>query len=283
MFLAVDIGNTRITFGVFDEHGQLQKKWDESSLKESSLYSSRGNAGIFACSDSAPRALAQGRALRCELAAKIPASLLMNSRIGLASVVPDLTPSVVDFFKSKYPGISLTEISVELNTGLEFCVENSKEIGADRIANCTYAFNKYRSVNSPGMAGRSLLIIDMGTAITFDCVTSKGEYLGGLIYPGIETSFKNLFEKAARLQPIHLEKPHNLVGKNTRQHVQSGYYYGTKSLMNGLINEYKRELGDLFVIATGGHSHLLLTDPLFNFDVVDPDLTLKGIHFLCAK
>ncbi len=196
------------------------------------------------------------------------------SAICVASVVPPLIPHLKTNLKKAFPHIKPVFISSTLNTGLTYKVEKPKEIGADRIANAAASFQKMR---------KDLIVIDFGTATTFDYISKKGEYHGGMIYPGIEISFQSLFEKAAKLKKTKLTKPKYVVGKNTKENIQSGFFHGYSAMVDGVVSKIEKEVQKpLYVIATGGFSSLMAKSSI-KMHQVDPYLTLKGIQIIFSK
>jgi type III pantothenate kinase len=171
----------------------------------------------------------------------------------------------------KYLGKTALVIDSKLKTGVLIRTDNPAEVGADRIVNAMAAHRLY---------GGPCVVIDFGTATTFDAVSSEGDYLGGAIAPGIGTSAEALFLRAAKLPRIELSAPPRAIGTNTTHSMQSGVMYGYAGLVEGLVARFRKELGpDMKVIATGGLAPVLarLTDV---FQVVNPDLTLDGLRMI---
>ena len=159
-----------------------------------------------------------------------------------------------------------------VKTGMPILYDNPKEVGADRIVNAVAAFERY---------GGPCCVIDFGTATTFDVISSAGEYLGGAICPGTQIGADALFSRAARLARVDLHRPERAIGKTTAQSVQSGLYFGTIAMAEGLIARIAGELGTpgLKVIATGGLAPLFAaSSPALA--TIDPDLTLEGLRIL---
>ena len=158
-----------------------------------------------------------------------------------------------------------------IKTGVRIRIENPKEIGSDRIVNAVAAHRLY---------GGPVIVIDMGTAITFDAVSKDGDYLGGLIFPGVMIASESLFMRTAKLPRVEILKPDGIIGRNTTHAIQSGLFYGYLSLIEGIVYRMKKELGgDALVVATGGYTNLFFpeTDVI---DKVEPHLTLKGLRII---
>ena len=158
-----------------------------------------------------------------------------------------------------------------IKTGMPVLYENPAEVGADRIVNAVAAFEKH---------GGPCIVVDFGTATTFDCVTGKGEYQGGVICPGIGISADALFSRTARLQRVDIRKPASVIGTNTVVNMQAGIYYGYLGLVDGILRRMKSEVeGIRRVVATGGLAELFQGESEF-IDEVDPELTLKGLKII---
>jgi type III pantothenate kinase len=161
-----------------------------------------------------------------------------------------------------------------IKTGMPILSDNPMEVGADRIVNAVAGYEKYK---------KALIIVDFGTATTFDYVTPKGEYLGGCIAPGMMISLEALFERASKLPRVELVQPKNIVGKNTVHAMQAGITYGYVSLVDGIVKRMKDEVRtDPYVIATGGLSSLIYKGSE-TIDEVDAFLTLRGLKILYEK
>ena len=248
MILVIDIGNTTMEFGIFDGERlldvfRLGSKRDISS----------DEVGLFASQFFEHRNLSMGDV----------------SDVIVSSVVPQLNYSVVSAIK-KYFGREPYVIGENLFCDIPNRYENPKEVGADRLVDSYAAVKKY---------GAPVIIVDFGTATTCDAVSENGEYLGGVIYPGIKTSMDALYEKAAKLPKIELVKPDFSFGQNTVSSMQSGAYYGYLGAIEKMIANLKAVLGEKTpVVATGGFSRLFETEQLFDF--IDQRLPLEGIRLV---
>lgn len=249
MLLAVDIGNTNITVGVF-KFG-----------KEKLLHQFRLSTILQKTSDEYQLSLE---------------SLLEREKIKLGgikvAVICSVVPAVTNSFKeliSKKLGIPTYIIGKDLKVPLENLYRNPKQVGQDRLVNA-YAAVKYYAA--------PLVVVDFGTAITFDIVSRNKEYMGGMIVPGIEISLKALWERAALLPKIELIKPEAIIGKDTAESMRSGIFYGFSSLVDGTIDKIQKKFTKkLKVVATGGQAKFI-AEFCKRIDAIDTDLTLKGIY-----
>jgi type III pantothenate kinase len=161
-----------------------------------------------------------------------------------------------------------------VKTGIPIHYDNPREVGADRIVNAVAAYETYN---------KSLIVVDFGTATTFDCISAQGEYLGGAIAPGIMVSSEALFHRASKLPRVELVKPETVIGKNTVTSMQAGIIYGYVGLIDGIVNRMRKEMGgDPLVIATGGLAPLIAPESE-TIEEVDEYLTLKGLHIIYVK
>jgi type III pantothenate kinase len=186
----------------------------------------------------------------------------------ISSVVPELT-RIYRRMVQKYVSIKPMFISPDLNLGLKILYKDPFAVGADRLCNAVAGKRKY---------GAPLIILDFGTATTFDCIDENGDYLGGVICPGIESAASVLHRKAAKLPKIELIFPSRVIGLNTDESMQSGIMFGSLELIEGLIRKIKQELGgNPRVVATGGLAHTIAKRTKA-IDVVDDNLNLEGIY-----
>jgi len=250
MLLAVDVGNTGTDLGVFRKD-QLMARW--------SLSTDRGRTvdeyGIVIHS------LFAARDLKVE---EVRA-------MAVACVVPPLE-SVLEEVARRYLSVDPLFVAPGIKTGMPVLVDHPLEVGADRIVNGVAAFTRFQ---------RAVIVVDFGTATTFDAVSDKGEYLGGAIAPGLKISAQALFEATAKLPRIDLKRPERAIGRSTVSSMQSGILFGYVGLVRGILDRMREEMGSApSVIATGGLTPLLERDLAGWVDEVDPDLTLKGLRIL---
>ncbi|MDB4943077.1 MAG: Pantothenate kinase type CoaX-like [Labilithrix sp.] len=252
MLLAVDVGNTNIVFGLFD---------GTKLLHQFRVETSRGRTA-----DEYSVILRQLLEMRGVDVAAVKGAII-------ASVVPALTDPMAELVRRAF-GLESLVVGPGIKTGMAILYENPREVGADRIVNGVAAYERFHS---------GVIVVDFGTATTFDCVSPKGEYLGGVIAPGIQISADALFSRAARLPRVEIAKPPRLVGRNTQHSMQSGIVYGYVGLVDGLVQRLLEELAfPCGVIATGGLARLIA--PLSaTIKEVDDDLTLSGLRILYER
>ena len=243
MLLALDIGNTNITFGLFRGRRLIKK----AQLITSSL----GKYGRFA------------RKLKNSWAAPVKA-------IVVCSVVPKAERTLIKVLKRTFKA-RVFILGKDIKVPIKNLYKNPKQVGQDRLAAAYAAYALYGNK-------RPLIVIDFGTAVTLDVVSKKGAYLGGLIAPGMEMSLKALSEKAALLPKVELKKPSFILGKTTKESMASGAFYGYAAMCDGLVSKLEKRFDQKFrVLATGGNAHLI--SPLSSsIKKVDGDLVLKGIN-----
>jgi type III pantothenate kinase len=245
--LVVDLGNTNIVLGVYRGE-ELLNSWRLATARERTA----DEYGILA------------RQLVGD-----PRQLSLQGAI-VASVVPPLN-SAMTFMIQKYFGITPLFVEPGVKTGIAIHVDNPLEVGADRLGNCAAAHHQF---------GGPTIIVDFGTATTFDVVTENAEFIGGVIAPGLNISAEALFARAARLPRVDLRKPDHVIGTNTVVNMQSGIYFGYLGLVDGILTRIKREVPNLKkVVATGGLASAFADDSE-HIDEVDPELTLKGLKII---
>jgi type III pantothenate kinase len=264
MLLVIDVGNTNTVLGVFarvaggegdaaPQYGQLVANWRVATSRTSTV----DEYGV----------------LFRNLFSMAGIEVQGIHGIVISSVVPPLDP-VLRQVCERYFNLRPLYIEPGIKTGMPVHYDNPAEVGADRIVNGVAAFEKY---------GGPCIVVDFGTATTFDCVSAKGEYLGGVICPGIGISADALFERTARLPRVEIRKPARVIGSNTVGSLQSGLYYGYLGLVDGILELLLRELGqETHVIATGGLGSMIGTGSKY-IKHVDDLLTLEGLRIIWER
>jgi len=251
--LVIDIGNTNVSLGVFDYasgKGELEHHWRLSTHREQTS----DELGISVHALFRQDALSPGEVTDAIISSVVPPLQPIWERV--CSKLFDQQPLVVG------PGI---------RTGMPVRYENPYEVGADRIVNAVAAYS---------MFGGPAIAVDFGTATTFDCISEQGEYLGGVIFPGIHISMEALFERASKLHRVEIARPKQVIGKTTTSALQSGLLYGYAGLVDSMVQRIEAELGpDPHVVATGGLAGRIASESS-EIDRVEPFLTLEGLRIL---
>jgi type III pantothenate kinase len=191
----------------------------------------------------------------------------------VACVVPPMLSTIVRMVES-YFGLTPMVVGPGIRTGMPILYENPREVGADRIVNAVAAFARY---------AEACIVVDLGTATTFDAISKKGEYMGGAIVPGVTISAEALFQRASKLPRVDITAPPRVIGRNTVNSMQSGIVFGYVSLIDGMVKRICTEYGEpMKVIATGGLSGLF-AEHSDSIDDFDPDLTLTGLRILFER
>lgn len=249
MILAVDIGNTNMEFGIF--------------RGEKLEHSFRLGTNRDITSDEVGLMMMQFFAINQVQPAEI-------KDVVLCSVVPQVMYSISNSIK-KYLGKNALVVGADLSVGIKNRYANPSEVGADRLVNARAAHQQY---------GGPLIVVDFGTATTFDAVDGDGAYLGGAIYPGIKISMDALFQKTAKLPRVELVNPGSVIGNTTVKSMQSGVVYGYVGAVERIVSGIKQELGgQAQVIATGGLSNFIASQCQV-FDIIDRSLTLNGLRMI---
>jgi type III pantothenate kinase len=252
MLLVIDVGNTQTLIGLYRGH-DLSHHWRASTNAERTA-------------DEHALLVSQFLDL-----ADIDVATDVDG-LAVSSVVPRITAALRDM-SERWFQVPTVVIEPGTRTGMPILYENPKEVGADRIANAVGAFDLY---------GGPTIVVDFGTATTFDAISAKGEYLGGAIIPGVEISLDALFGRAAALRRVELVEPRSVIGRTTVESIQSGAVYGFTEQVDGLVRRFTRELGESTVIATGGLSTLIA--PLSTtIEHVEPWLTLHGLRLVYER
>jgi type III pantothenate kinase len=255
MLLAIDIGNTNIVLGIFDGP-KLVQSWRLLTLRERTAdETGLMISGFFAHDKIAPTSI---------------------TAIVMGSVVPVLTP-IMRSMCERYFGLQPLVIKPTTNAGMPILYKNPEEVGADRIANSIAAWDTYGRHKLP------IIIADLGTATTFDAVSAKGEYLGGVICPGPQIAAEALFQRAARLPRVDVRRPSAVIGQTTVGAIESGLFYGYLGMVEAIVNRMTAELGGKATcIATGGLAPLIVPETHL-FAAMDADITLQGLRLVWER
>jgi type III pantothenate kinase len=252
MLLAVDVGNTETVLGVFRDD-ELTWQWRMATVPDRTADELALLFGGFLEH--------QGLSFDRNVTGVV-----------ISSVVPTATQALREMV-SGYFHFAPVVVEPGIKTGVPVLTDNPKEVGADRIVNALAAFTKY---------GGPAIVVDFGTATTFDAISEAGEYLGGAIAPGIQISARALYERTARLPRIELSAPRSVVGKNTVESLQSGIVFGYAAMVDGMVDRLAKQLGTPAVIATGGLASIV-TAECQTIDHHDPWLTLEGLRLVFEK
>ena len=256
--LVIDIGNSNVSLGLFDYRGdapcgELSQHWrigthreqtsDEVALTLTALFQHEGRN-----------------------AAEV-------DDVIICSVVPPLLP-IWERVSTKLFDRPPLVVGPGIRTGMPVRYENPHEVGADRIVNAVAAYELF---------GGPVIAVDFGTATTFDCISVKGEYLGGAIFPGIHTSMEALFERASMLHRVEIARPKSVIGKTTTGAIQSGLLYGYAGVVDSMVGRIRGELGDgARVVATGGLAQRVANESE-TIERVEPFLTLQGLRLVFER
>jgi type III pantothenate kinase len=245
--LAIDVGNTQTGFGLF-EVAELREHWRVATERNRSGDELGALFGNFL-------------------------DLSAVEGVAVASTVPQLHRAYEDFAK-EYARAELLEVGPGVKTGVPVRYDDPREVGPDRIANAVGAVERY---------GAPCIVVDFGTSTNFDVVSPAGEYVGGVLAPGIEVSMEALAARAARLFRIDFAAPETVIAKNTAQSLQSGLVYGFAGQVDGIVDRIRGELGvEAPTVATGGLADLIVPHAR-TLEQIDPFLTLEGIRLIWER
>lgn len=252
MLLALDAGNTNVTIGLFDGE-KVARRWRLRTIHEQTA----DEWGVLFRNLFSMDGLAPDRI----------------DGVIIASVVPPLDAPLAQM-SERYFHRPAKFVTHETDTGLRVLYDNPRDVGADRVVNGVAAFHKY---------GGPCVVVDLGTAITFDCVSANAEYLGGIICAGIGISISGLYAKAARLPMVDFRSPEKLIGTNTAGSIQAGLYYGTVGMIDGILERLIAELGPgTRTVATGGQAPLIVEGSRYLREA-DENLTLEGLRLIWER
>ncbi|HEY5427683.1 MAG TPA: type III pantothenate kinase [Solirubrobacteraceae bacterium] len=255
MLLVVDVGNTQTHFGVYrDGEAVIAEHWRFATVREST---------------------------RDELGAAL-ANLLALRRLGLTDIDRSIVSSTVPQLSGRwtamarqYLGHEMLSVGPAIRTGMPIRIDNPREVGADRLVNAIAAYAHF---------GRACVVVDFGTAITYDAISDDGAYLGGIITPGAEISLDALYERAAKLPKVEMAEPRSLIGKSTVDAIRSGIAFGFAGQVEGIVRRLRAELGDdTPVIVTGGLAQVVVPFVRETIDHVDDLLTLTGLRLIWER
>ena len=252
MLLAVDVGNTQTVLGLFDG-AELREHWRVATESERT----GDEVGALVAR------LLELRGIRFDDV----------EGVALSSTVPALVRSYVDFAE-RYAGSSILVLGPGVRTGIAIAYDDPREVGPDRIANAVASRERY---------GAPSIVVDFGTSTNFDAVSADGDYVGGVLAPGIEVSMDALFARAARLVKVDFSDPPSVIGKTTEAALRSGLVYGFAGQVDGIVTRMRAELGDgAPVVATGGLAGLIAPHSE-TIERVDPLLTLEGVRLIWER
>ena len=254
--MVIDVGNTNVSLGVFDyesDEAVLAHHWRIGTHREHT--SDEVAIALHALFQQADRRIDE------------------VSDVMISSVVPPLLP-IWERVCTKLFETPPMIVGPGIKTGMPVRYENPREVGADRFVNAVAAFD---------MMGGPVIAVDFGTATTFDCVSEKGEYLGGAIFPGIHVSMEALFDRASMLHRVEIARPKSVIGRTTTASIQSGLLYGYAGMVDSMVHRIQDELGpESRVLATGGLASRIATETK-TIERVEPFLTLEGLRILFEK
>lgn len=256
MLLVIDVGNTQTVVGLYDTGGRGHELFDHWRVTTRVDRTGDEHALVL-------RELLATRELDLDHDVE---------GVAISSGVPTVTAELRRVCE-RYLDLDPLVLGAGVRTGMPVLYDNPKEVGADRIANAVGAYDLY---------GGPTIVVDFGTATTFDVISERGEYLGGVIFPGIEISLDALFGRAAALRQVELTEPRSVIGKTTVESVQSGALYGNSCMVDGICARIEGDLGESTVVATGGLAPLMAS-VAESIEYTEPWLTLHGLRLIWEK
>src|SRR5579875_2758280 len=254
MLLVVDVGNTQTHFGVFSDGEAQLEHWRFATVRESTR-------------DELAAVLSNLLSLRGLRFADVDGAIV-------SSTVPQLSDEWREMAK-RYLAQEMLVVGPTVRTGMPIRMDNPHEVGADRLVNAVAAYERVQG---------ACVVVDFGTAITYDVVSAAGEYLGGIITPGAEISIDALYERAAKLPKVELARPRALIGRSTVEAIRSGIAFGYAGQVEGIVRRLRAELGaELKVILTGGLAHVVAPHIRETVDELDELLTLRGLLLIWER
>lgn len=251
MLLVIDVGNTQTVLGLFEGDRIVRRFRIQTDVRRTS-----DETGVLL------KSLFDSAGIDGQIHGAI-----------VSCVVPDMLRNLMLTCRN-YFDVDPLVVGPGIRTGMPILADNPREVGADRIVNAVAAYQR---------VGDACVVVDFGTATTFDCISSKGQYLGGVIAPGYQISAEALFSRTSKLPRVDVERPRRVIGKNTVHSMQSGLFYGYVSLVDGMVRRIREELGaEATVLATGGLAGVLAAASE-TIDEVCEDLTLDGLKLLFER
>jgi len=253
LLLAVDVGNTNVVLGIFDLaqglEAPLLHSWRLATSRERTV----DEYGLSAL------ALMRHQGIEAS----------QIKQVAVSCVVPPLHPAMMSLSR-RFFGVEAFYVEPGVKTGVKVLIDNPAELGADRLVNAVAGIERF---------GAPLIVVDFGTATSFDVINARKEYLGGLICPGLKISAEALFQRASRLPRVEISEPERLVGRNTVQAMQSGIFYGYVGLVDGILDRLLADYPDAKVAATGGLARVVAPHTK-HIKLIAPDLMLEGLRIL---
>lgn len=270
MLLAIDVGNTETVIGLFG----AEAPDSPDAMGFARANDERGLSYHWRLSTAAERTPDEHAMVLTQLLDLEGLDLRADvSAIAISSSVPPVTTQLRRMANRWFADLDMTVLGPGTKSGMAILYDNPREVGADRIANSVGAYDLY-----PGPS----IVVDLGTATTFDVISAKGEYLGGAIAPGVAISLEALYQHASALRSVELVRPRSVIGRSTVESIQSGVLYGFAAQVDGVVERIRAELGEATVLATGGLAGLIAPHTKY-VEHVEPWLTLHGLRIVHGR